>query len=71
MKKLVAFAMILSLGMFCAVGCNKPAPKKDKDAAKPAAAAEKDKAPAKEAAAPADKPADAPAAPAEEKPAEK
>ena len=26
MKKLVAFAMILSLGLFCAVGC-KPAPK--------------------------------------------
>ena len=24
MKKLVAFAMILSLGLFCAVGCSKP-----------------------------------------------
>ena len=34
MKKLVAFAMILSLGLFCAVGC-KPAPKENKDAEKP------------------------------------
>ena len=29
MKKFVAFVMILSLGLFCAVGCNKPAPKKE------------------------------------------
>jgi hypothetical protein len=28
MKKLVAFAMILSLGLFCAIGCSKPAEKK-------------------------------------------
>ena len=41
MKKLVAFAMILSLGLFCAVGC-KPAPK-DTPADK-GAAAEKDSA---------------------------
>jgi hypothetical protein len=29
MKKLVAFALILSLGMFSVVGCGNPAPKKD------------------------------------------
>ena len=65
MKKFVAFVMILSLGLFCAVGCNKPAAKpKDKAPVEKAA----DKAPA-DAAAPAEKPADA-AAPAE-KPADK
>jgi len=29
MKKLLAFAMILSLGLFCTIGCNKPGPKKE------------------------------------------
>ena len=38
MKKLTAFVVILSLGLFCAVGCSKPAPAKK--------AGEKDKAPA-------------------------
>jgi hypothetical protein len=38
MKKLVAFAMILSLGLFCATGCgNKPPEKKAEQ--KPAAGA--------------------------------
>jgi hypothetical protein len=60
MKKLVAFTMVLALGLFCAVGCNKPGEKKDSKGAAPAAAAA-DKAPAKDAAPPADKPA-APAA---------
>jgi hypothetical protein len=58
MKKLVTFAMILSLGMFCAVGCNKAekkAEKKDKPAAAAPAAGEKDKEPAKEAAPAAEK----------------
>jgi hypothetical protein len=31
MKKFVAFVMILSLGVFCAVGCNKADTKKAKD----------------------------------------
>ena len=44
MKKLVAFVMVLSLGLFCAVGCNKPAAKKDKDAGKTPAAAKDTKA---------------------------
>ena len=39
MKKFVAFVMILSLGVFCAIGCSKPAPKKEPP--KPAAAMEK------------------------------
>lgn len=70
MKKFVAFVMILSLGLFCAVGCNKPAAKpKDKAGTeKSADKAPAEKAPA-DAAAPAEKPADV-AAPAE-KPAEK
>lgn len=34
MKKLVAFAMILSLGMFCTFGCG-PAPKKPEPPKKP------------------------------------
>jgi hypothetical protein len=41
MKKLLAFAMILSLGLFCAVGCNKPAPKKQPPAGGAAADAGK------------------------------
>ena len=34
MKKLVAFVMILGLGLFCAVGCSKP---QETDAAEDAA----------------------------------
>jgi hypothetical protein len=33
MKKLVAFALVLSLGLFCAAGCT-PAKKTDKDVKK-------------------------------------
>lgn len=49
MKKLVAFALVLSLGLFCAVGCGKaPAPAKKAEtkpgAAAPAAGAKKDEA---------------------------
>jgi hypothetical protein len=60
MKKLVAFAMILSLGLFCAIGCSKPAEKK---AGTPPAGA----------AAPAagDKAADKAVPPADTKPADK
>jgi hypothetical protein len=62
MKKFVAFVMILTLSMFCTLGCKKPA-EKAKEGDKPAAtekdkAPEGDKAPAADAAAPA---ADAPA----------
>lgn len=31
MKKFVAFVLVLSLGLFCAVGCKPAAPKKDKE----------------------------------------
>jgi hypothetical protein len=59
MKKLAAFAMILSLGLFCAAGCGKPPAKTPGPGAPPVT--EK---------APADKAGDkAPAAP--EKPADK
>ena len=61
MKKLVAFAMILSLGLFCAVGCQKEE-KKAPPAKAAAGAAEQPKAGAE---------APAPAKPAEEKPAPK
>jgi hypothetical protein len=37
MKKFVTFVMILSLGLFCAVGCNKEHPKKDSKDTKPPA----------------------------------
>jgi hypothetical protein len=39
MKKLVAFALVLSLGLFCAVGCGKAAAPAKKDAPKAGAAA--------------------------------
>ena len=51
MKKFLAFAMILSLGLFCAIGCNRPVPKKEAPKGGPAAEA------AKEAPAPAAQPA--------------
>lgn len=68
MKKLVAFAMVLCLGLFCASGCNKPTTKTDKDKTAPTTTApvtpdKGDKAADKAAPAP-EKPADkAPAAP--------
>lgn len=34
MKKLVLFAVVLSLGLFCAVGCSKPTPVKKAEPAK-------------------------------------
>jgi hypothetical protein len=40
MKKLVALVMVLSLGLFCAVGCSKPAPKAKTPAATPEAKAD-------------------------------
>jgi hypothetical protein len=64
MKKLVAFAMILSLGLFCAVGCNKPAAPA-KPPVKPPVATPVDK-PAADA--PAAKPAGDAAAPTEKAP---
>ena len=39
MKKFLAFVMILSLGVFTAVGCGKPADTKKKEDKKPAPAA--------------------------------
>ena len=38
MKKFVAFVMILSLGMFTAIGCSKPTEKKKETPKTPAAA---------------------------------
>ena len=66
MKKLVAFVMVLSLGLFCAAACNKAPEKKAGDKAPTGApATEEKKAGDKAAPAATDKPADkAPPAPA-------
>jgi hypothetical protein len=56
MKKLVAFAMILSLGLFCAIGCQ--AKKAEKPAAKPAVTKEEPKVGGEAAAKEEPKPAD-------------
>ena len=68
MKKFVGFVMILSLGLFCAVGCQKKVDTK-KETKPPVTAPADEKAPA-EAAESTEKPAGfvPPAAPAEEKP---
>ncbi len=53
MKKLVAFAMILTLGLFVAVGCNKPAATKKADEKPKAGATDNMAKPAADAAKPA------------------
>ena len=63
MKKFVAFVMILSLGLFCAVGCQKKIEKKDTKPPIDKPAVDK---PVGESTAPAgEKPAAEPAAPGE------
>jgi hypothetical protein len=67
MKKLVAFVMVLSLGLFCVAGCGKPPEKKTGGAAPGAAAPADEKKAGDKTPAPPEKPADKAPAPPEKK----